>query len=284
VRAPADLESPEGQEPPREAGALRSWVVGGTRRFTINPRRRSGGNAQARQLLASDATKNAVVHGGWLGLVSALQRHTVHDAMAEMPQEDRHILTLAYLHGHTNHEIAQMLNVSVRTVSRRLSTALGKLEVQVRSLGIWMLAGVLVLLGHLRVLRDHQAVSIATLGAATVVALGVVAVSPAAAPARTAIAPAMGHSISALVIGDWQTAAGPLQPITALNTSNDLSAGVNSSRPATKPVKEETVADSNGCGGNPTSAPPAVPVGPRPGHATGSPVTHPGRGGCGPKA
>ena len=254
---------------------MRSWVVGGTRRFTINPRRRSGGNAQARQLLASDATKNAVVHGGWLGLVSALQRHTVHDAMAEMPQEDRHILTLAYLHGHTNHEIAQMLNVSVRTVSRRLSTALGKLEVQVRSLGIWMLAGVL---------QVRPGCQSATLGAATVVALGVVAVSPAAAPARTAIAPAMGHSISALVIGDWQTAAGPLQPITALNTSNDLSAGVNSSRPATKPVKEETVADSNGCGGNPTSAPPAVPVGPRPGHATGSPVTHPGRGGCGPKA
>ena len=263
---------------------MRSWVVGGTRRFAINPRRRSGRNAQARQLLTSDGTKTAVAHGGWLGLVSALQRHTVHDAMSGMPHEDRNILTLAYLHGHTNDEIAQMLHVSVRTVSRRLSTALAKLEEQVHSLGIWMLAAVLVLLGQLRVLRDHQAATIATLGAATVIALGVVAVSPPAAPAKTAAAPATGHSISATVPGDQLTGLAGSEPVTLSTTSNDGSAGVSSARPSVKPSQANTLTTSRGCGGNPTDAPPVVPVGPRGAGPHGSPVTHPGKGGCGPHA
>src|SRR5439155_479941 len=84
---------------------------------------------------------------------AALQRHTVRDAMAEMPKEDRNILTLAYLHGHTNDQIAQALNVSVRTVSRRLTNALGKLEEHVTSLGVWMLSAVLLVLASLRNLR-----------------------------------------------------------------------------------------------------------------------------------
>src|SRR5439155_1576805 len=37
---------------------------------------------------------------------------------------------------------------------------------------------------------------------------------------------------------------------------------------------------SLGCHGNPTSAPPPVPVGPRGDHPSGAPVTHPGPGGC----
>jgi hypothetical protein len=280
------MEWPEGQEegtePPRETGALRSWVMGGTRRFAINPRRRTGRNAQARQLLASDGTKSAA-HGGWLGLISALQRHTVHDAMAEMPKEDRHLLTLAFLHGHTNDEIAQMLNVSVRTVSRRLSTALGKLEEHVQTLGIWMLSAVLVVLAQLRLLRDHQAVTIAAAGAAAVVAIGVVASSPAALPARAGLTPSTGHSISAILPAHGATSAAPQSaPVTVLHADNNVAATV-------KPVKQSKQASTDpdeqkarGCGGNPTDAPPAVPVGPRGAGPHTSPVTHPGKGGCGP--
>jgi hypothetical protein len=279
------MEWPEGQdggmESPPETGALRSWVMGGTRRFAINPRRRTGRNAQARQLLASDGTKSAA-HGGWLGLVSALQRHTVHDAMAEMPKEDRHLLTLAFLHGHTNDEIAQMLNVSVRTVSRRLSTALGKLEEQVQVLGIWMLSAVLVVLAQLRLLRDHQAVTIAAAGAAAAVAIGVVASSPVALPARAGLPPATGHSISAILPANGPTWAAPQSaPVTVPNTNNNTT----TVKPAKQSVLTPTVPTapkSHGCGGKPTDAPPAVPVGPRGAGPHSPPVTHPGKGGCGP--
>src|SRR2546430_6089656 len=175
------MESPEdknGAESLQETGALRSWVVGGTRRTAIDPRRRSGANAKARRLLTSDEARRAGVYGGWLGLVAALQRHTVRDAMAEMPKEDRNILTLAYLHGHTNDQIAQALNVSVRTVSRRLTNPLGKLEEQVTSLGVWMLSAVLGVPASLRGLREQPAAPIAAVSAPAAVADALVATQP----------------------------------------------------------------------------------------------------------
>jgi hypothetical protein len=60
----------------------------------------------------------------------------------------------------------------------------------------------------------------------------------------------------------------------------------SSTERATAPVSEGTSPagdrdHNNGCGGNPTSAPPPVPVR---SHATGAPVTHPDAGGCRSKA
>src|SRR2546430_2309198 len=194
------MELPEGQnggESSHETGALRSWVVGGTSRTAIDPRRRSGANAKARRLFTSDEARKAGGHGGWLGLVAALRRRRVRDAMAEMPKEDQNILTLAYLHGHTNDQIAQALNVSVRTVSRRLTNALGKLEEQVTSLGVWMLSAVLVVLASLRSLREHQAMTIAAVSAATGAAIRGGAAEPAAPPAQSALRPPTGPSVVA---------------------------------------------------------------------------------------
>ncbi len=275
-------EDQDGAETVHETGALRSWVVGGTRRTAIDPRRRSGANAKARRLLTSDEARQAGVHGGWLGLVAALQRHTVRDAMAEMPKEDRNILTLAYLHGHTNDQIAQALNVSVRTVSRRLTNALGKLEEQVTSLGVWMLSAVLVVLASLRSLREHQAMTtITAVSAATVVAIAVVASNPAPAPAKSALVPSTGHSIGAGLPADSQSALTQSASVTSVERT--AAAALNTTKPAHDPSKQ-TVAATNGCGGNPTDAPPSVPVGPRGPAPHTAPVTHPGKGGCGPNA
>src|SRR5439155_14028094 len=200
-------------------------------------RRRSGANAKARRLLTSDEARRAGVYGGWLGLVAALQRHTVRDAMAEMPKEDRNILTLAYLHGHTNDQIAQALNVSVRTVSRRLTNALGKLEEQVTSLGVWMLSAVLVVLASLRSLREHQAMTIVAVSAATVVAIGVVASNPAAAPAKSAVTPSTGHSIAAGLPADSHSTLTQSAPVAATSTSveHSASAALNTTKPAHEP-------------------------------------------------
>ena len=282
------MELPEdqnGAETVHETGALRSWLVGGTRRTAIDPRRRSGANAKARRLLTSDEARQAGVHGGWLGLVAALQRHTVRDALAEMPKEDRNILTLAYLHGHTNDQIAQALNVSVRTVSRRLTNALGKLEEQVTSLGVWMLSAVLVVLASLRSLREHQAMTIAAVSAATVVAIGVVAANPAAPPAKSALVPPTGHSIAAPLPSGWHFAVAQSAPftVTPMRVEHATTAAVNDTKSAHKPAKE-TDAVTDGCGGKPTNAPPAVPVGPRGSGPHIPPVTHPGKGGCDPQA
>src|SRR5205085_3782031 len=142
LRARVESEWPDGQgdfaRPQGITGTMRAWLVQGTRRFAVDPRRRLGRHGEARRMLASDEEPAAGPDGGWRGLVSALQRHTVHGELAQLSKEDRQILSLAYLGGHTNREIAAMLHVSVSTVRRRLSAALAHLEESMRRAGAWV--------------------------------------------------------------------------------------------------------------------------------------------------
>src|SRR5438034_1033681 len=165
-----------GPAQPPDGGALKSWLRRGAPASSIDPRRRTGRNGQARRLLAVDAVWVASAQGAWRGLVSALQRHTVHDALAQLRMEDRHILTLAFLQGHTNEEIGQMLQVSVRTVGRRIAGALERLEEEVRKAGIWVVSLALaIFLPLIRQERWPQVVTVAAAGAATAGSIAAVA-------------------------------------------------------------------------------------------------------------
>jgi DNA-binding CsgD family transcriptional regulator len=260
---------------------LRSWLVGGRHNVTIHPRRRAGGNRQTREVLAADPGWVRGDQSGWRGLVSALQRHTVLSALSELRAGDREILTMAYLEGHTNTEIAILLHVSVRTVSRRLSAALARLEQHARNVGIWLAAfGVAVLTATQRRLNALtrsdalQAASLSTFGvvtAATITFAGVEASSPAVsslsshqARSTSAVAQLAGHSV---VTVTRVTAVNPAVPLNAAKLKREKS----STRSA----------GSYGCHGKPVSA--ALRVQLR-AHGAGSPVSHPGRGGCGPHA
>ena len=181
----ADIESgwpmgtDPGPEPPAEqqaTGAMRWWLVHGTRKFAIDQRRRFGRHGESRRLLAVDAAKGSGSRGSWHDVVAALQRQAVHSALAQLRKTDRQILTLAYLQGHTNREIAVRLGVSVRTVSRRLAAALARLDALVRHAGVFMASVAVVWIGHLRAARWPGGMSTAAAATATVMALGVIAV------------------------------------------------------------------------------------------------------------
>ena len=73
---------------------MRTWLVRGTRRFAVDPRRRFGKHEGARRMLATDGELEEGRHGAWRGLVSALQRHTVHGELAQLSKDDRQILSL----------------------------------------------------------------------------------------------------------------------------------------------------------------------------------------------
>src|SRR5690348_8158027 len=124
---------------------MRTWLRTGARGFVVDPRRRLGKHGGARKMLAVDGEVGVDRHGAWQGLVSALQRHTVHGELAQLSPEDRHILSLAYLSGYTNREIATVLQVSVSTVGRRISAALARLEDSMRKAGAY--TAILMLLG-----------------------------------------------------------------------------------------------------------------------------------------
>lgn len=275
-------------------GQMRTWLRTGARGFVVDPRRRLGKHGGARKMLATDGEMESSQHGGWSGLVSALQRHTVHGELAQLSKDDRQILSLAYLSGHTNREIAAMLNVSVSTVSRRLSTALARLEESMRRAGVWIT--MLALLGlaayqrlaqYVRNNRWPSTVALVAAGTATTVAITFVVAPPAASGARLTTAPARAQSMRGVVPpGEQQTTILVTnQSVTvALNRTLDVDkAGkaADADNPARHDGSETLQTTASICQGNPTSAPPPVPVGSRGAHPAGPPVTHPGPGGCG---
>jgi DNA-binding CsgD family transcriptional regulator len=292
MRARIDRESPErpenGAESAQRSDTLRSWLVHGTHRFGLSPRRGTGRNQRARELLSAETGWSPGDRSGWRGLVTALQRHTVLNALAELHRNDRQILTMAYLQGHTNIEIARMLQVSVRTVSRRLSMALARLEDHARDAGIWIASLMLLALAFVskpqervmslvRSVQWQQAAGVVAAGAA-VVAVGVAVASPGAPSAQQSSFSPSGRSIAvALPAGDL---SGPTAPGTTTVLKTSVPPSVNSAAPSHQSSKENTSQGANGCGPKPTDAAPPVPVGPRGHDRKDPPVTHPGPGDC----
>lgn len=121
--------------PPNDA--MRSWLARGIHTFGIDPRR-LGGRGHARRVLGEDRRSALRAAGAWRELASALQRHTLHSALTRLSAAERQVVTLAYLEGRTNRQIAASLGVSVSTVGRRLWLALEHLDEQVRRTGTWV--------------------------------------------------------------------------------------------------------------------------------------------------
>src|SRR3984893_863210 len=117
--------------------AMRSWLARGIHTFGIDPRR-LGGRGDARRVLGEDRRSAVPAAGAWRELASALQRHTLHNALTRLSAAERQVVTLAYLEGRTNRQIAATLGVSVSTVRRRLWLALDHLDENVRRTGTWV--------------------------------------------------------------------------------------------------------------------------------------------------
>jgi len=274
--------------------AMRSWLANGVQ--LVDRRRRFGSHGRAREMLVADQPAAQIGSERWQALAAALHRHTVRGGLSELGPEQRRVITLAYLEGRTNREIAAMLGVSVTTVRRRLWIALGLLEAYIGRTGIWLSALILVAatsalrpaarVGHWVTTaagstdRIQRVASTLTAGAMSVAVLGIVAFtsdsitpqrSPSAATAQSGAQTSVGAPNLASI--DSPTTQPSTQP-------NIEEASITTS--ATTHVSEGTAAagarqHDNGCDGNPTSAPPPVPVR---SHGTGSPVTHPDAGGC----
>jgi hypothetical protein len=270
--------------------AIRSWLATGMHTFAIDPRRRRGHYGRARHLLADDRQTGSSTSGTWQSLASALDRHTVRSGMSELSPDERKVITLAYLEGRSNREIAAILGVSVSTARRRLWAALKRLDAYISRTGTWLSALLVFssawVLGRLTRLTgsgDWSQKLVSTVAVtATVAAVGLAAVSPDAvhpgrSPATTppqagAAGPALGVAI---VVPELNLDLGPAQKASIITAS--LSNRVVGSAPLPVTGTPPQLPGIRGCHGNPTSAAPPVPVG---WHSGGSPVSHPGAGGC----
>lgn len=267
---------------------LRSWLVRGMRTTRPDPRRTRGRHPGARRLLTSDQGWLAGPVGAWQDLVSALHRQTAHTALERLDESDRRLLMLAYWQGRSNAEIAALLQVSARTVGRRLSRALEKVESSLGRAGAWMSAIVLLFLAFAarRVGVDRgltiRSAGLAAAGTAAVLAVGVLVTGPsptlpahAAAPSKAGVSIQAPPDLTRLSVGP-AVAAGQAQAHAAVTLPNPAVTEPSTQAPSGPPSSRP------GCDGNPTSAAPAVPVAGASGHPTDAPVTHPTAGGCGP--
>jgi len=276
---------------------VRSWLASGHHIFGVDPRRRRGNHGPARRLLADDLPRGQASAGDWQALASALDRHTVRGGMTELSAEERQVITLAYLEGRTNSEIATILGVSVSTVRRRLWMALKRLDAYISHTRTWLSAIVLLGGGYL-VARAHRLqhaantdwtqklASTVAVGAVTAAAIGLTAVIPdstgstrsstATAPI-TAAAPGVGLLSAPVLLSNPDAARAPRMALVDQSTGAGPTAGVIPPAPAAQPPSTGAHHANRGCDGNPTSAAPPVPVGR---HANGSPVTHPSADSC----
>lgn len=273
--------------------AVRSWLATGAHTFAIDPRRRRGHHRRARQLLA-DEKPRSTTSGTWQSLASALDRHTVRNGMSELSPEERKVVMLAYLEGRSNREIAAILGVSVSTVRRRLWIALKHLDAYISRTGTWLSALLVSAAAYVlnRLTRvagtgdwSQRLVSTAAV-TATVAAVTLAAVSPDSVhPGRSpAVNPpqatASASGISVQIVVPWRSAdigPGKTASIITANVSRQVVRPVLSVPPVPVTVTPPTLPGLRGCHGNPTSAAPPTPVR---SHGGGSPVTHPGKGGC----
>ncbi len=260
--------------------SVRSWLASGAQ--MVDRRRRFGDHGRTRKLLVVDPSARPNASERWHSTTSALQRHTVGGALSELEPEHRRVITLAYLEGQTNRQIAATLGVSVTTARRRLWAALERLELYVSAAGAW-LAGLLVgfsvyVLSRLAKLTEpantaQRVAATVTVGALAAAAVGVIYVLPsisaplhaspkAAAPA----APGFQVIFPAANISAPHSVAQPDQQVLGNAVKKaDAATGTNHS--------------SNGCHGNLTGAAPTVPVGRHGYHPAGPPV-NPLKGGC----
>jgi hypothetical protein len=269
---------------------MRSWLVGGV--HFVDPRRRFGSHGRARELLVADGQVGQSASRRWQALAAALHRHTVRGGLSELQPDERHVLTLAYLEGRTNREIAALLGVSVTTVQRRILFALGRLEAYIARTGVWLSALILVALAYamrpvaqtVRLVntaaaspdRVQRVAATLTAGAMSAAVLGIVAFTSDSGMAgkapRTGTAPTVSQTNVAapliLPVG-WQLAPPESAPPAILAAAIAPAASESDTETTTRstPARHH----GKGCGGH------LIPAGPRAGQPTGPP------GGCGAK-
>ncbi|MEP7106058.1 MAG: sigma-70 family RNA polymerase sigma factor [Chloroflexota bacterium] len=285
--------------------SLLSWVIRGIHVVQVDRRRRQGAHSGLRRMLADDgsATENSEP---WRDLASALRRQAISQGLHQLGPREKEVVRLAYLEGRTNREIAARLGVSISTVRRRLGAALGDMEAFLRRSGGALSTWIVLTAGEFaeRYARAGRRWWSSAHGMHSLLATGVAAVGVASTVAIVSLAPAPATS-SPAPRGPQATArpaprdAGT--PASAVETTSPPLAGsslpdlaqVNSAA-ASGAAQDEAPAEpgtvkptalgvkhvNQGCDGNPTSAPPVVPVGPRKDQVPRAPVSHPGAGGC----
>lgn len=122
----------------RARGSVRTWTLGivhnraidALRRSSVHDRRRANEEGLEQELEAPERTDDQAM--------SNAASQEIRVALDELPNEQRHVIELAYFGGFTHTEIASMLDTPIGTVKGRMRLGLEKLR---GHLGGWQAVG-----------------------------------------------------------------------------------------------------------------------------------------------
>ena len=115
-------------------GSLRTWLIAAVRNRAIDQLR--GRSLHERRELALRPEVETRAAGPEEEAVAAQERVAVRAALAELPEEQREAVQLAYFGGFTQVEIAEMAGVPLSTVKGRMRLALEKLATYLKGRGL----------------------------------------------------------------------------------------------------------------------------------------------------
>jgi RNA polymerase sigma-70 factor (ECF subfamily) len=109
---------------------VNTWLSSITRYRAIDVLRRRGARPEQRSVSWAEVTVTLIPHvnGPEADAELEMQRRRVRAAVAELPEEQKQVLALAYFKGYTHREIAQVLDLPLGTVKTRIRLALQKLR------------------------------------------------------------------------------------------------------------------------------------------------------------
>jgi RNA polymerase sigma-70 factor (ECF subfamily) len=113
----------------RDRGSVRSWVlravhnraIDAFRRESARPTVEVGDDVLNEKLVARERTEHQVEQRD--------EARRVRAALDDLPDEQRHVIELAYFGGFTHTQIAEMLQVPAGTVKGRMRLGLSKLRI-----------------------------------------------------------------------------------------------------------------------------------------------------------
>jgi len=115
-----------------DRGKVSTWLTGITRHRAIDQLRREGARPAQPHAWAEASPEAEASQGTTDGpeheVALAMEREQVHKALATLPEDQKHVLALAYFQGLSQSQIAAALDLPLGTVKTRIRLAMIKLR------------------------------------------------------------------------------------------------------------------------------------------------------------
>lgn len=116
-----------------------TWLTSIARYRSIDELRRRGSRPEQHSVSWAEVSPATMprVNGPEEAVELSIQRQQVRAAVAQLPEEQRQVLALAYFQGYTHSEIAEMLEQPLGTIKTRIRLAMQKLRPMLQESPPW---------------------------------------------------------------------------------------------------------------------------------------------------